>query len=105
MVHTWYAYPMESFMAVYAPKAGQFKSWGDFSGKPVFFTPAGFMNWLNFQRIFKALGYQFKHVQIGEPAQGDALQAGTIVGAVAYTTAGRRSRPTGARPSCASTSR
>ncbi len=88
MVHTWYAYPMESFMAVYAPKAGQFKSWGDFSGKPVFFTPAGFMNWLNFQRIFKALGYQFKHVQIGEPAQGDALQAGTIVGAVAYTTAG-----------------
>ena len=89
MVHTWYAYPMESFMAVYAPKAGQFKSWGDFSGKPVFFTPAGFMNWLNFQRIFKTLGYQFKHVQIGEAAQGDALQAGTIVGACAYTTAGR----------------
>ena len=89
MVHTWYAYPMESFMAVYAPKAGQFKSWADFSGKPVFFTPAGFMNWLNFQRIFKALGYQFKHVQIGEAAQGDALQSGTIVGACAYTTAGR----------------
>jgi uncharacterized protein len=88
MVHTWYAYPMESFMAVYAPKAGQFKSWADFSGKPVFFTPAGFMNWLNFARIFKALGYQFKHVQIGEAAQGDALQAGTIVGACAYTTAG-----------------
>lgn len=89
MVHTWYAYPMESFMAVYAPKASQFKSWGDFSGKPVFFTPAGFMNWLNFKRIYKALGYQFKHVQIGEANQGDALQAGTIVGAVCYTTAGR----------------
>ena len=89
LVHTWYAYPMESFMAVYAPKAGQFKSWGDFSGKPVFFTPAGFMNWLNFIRIYKALGYQFKHVQIGEAAQGDSLQAGTIVGAVCYTTAGR----------------
>lgn len=88
LVHAWYAYPMESFMAVYAPKASQFKSWGDFSGKPVFFTPAGFMNWLNFQRIFKVLGYQFKHVQIGEAAQGDALQAGTLVGAVAYTTAG-----------------
>jgi uncharacterized protein len=88
LVHTWYAYPMESFKAVYAPKASQFKSWSDFSGKPVFFTPAGFMNWLNFVRIFKALGYQFKHVQIGEAAQGDALQAGTIVGAVAYTTAG-----------------
>ena len=89
MVHTWYAYPMESFMAVYAPKAGLYKSWGDFSGKPVFFTPAGFMNWLNFMRIFKALGYQFKHVQISEAAQADALQAGTIVGSVCYTTAGQ----------------
>lgn len=88
MVHTWYAYPMESFMAVHASKADQYKSLGDFSGKPVFFTPAGFMNWLNFQRIFKALGYEFKHVQIGETAQADSLQSGTIVGAVAYTTAG-----------------
>ena len=70
-------------------RAGQYKSLRDFSGKPVFFTPAGFMNWLNFMRIFKALGYQFKHVQIGDAAQADALQAGTIVGAVGYTTAGR----------------
>jgi TRAP transporter TAXI family solute receptor len=89
MVHTWYAYPMESFMATHASKADQFKSWGDFSGKPVFFTPAGYMNWLNFMRIYKALGYQFKHVQIDTGTQADALQAGTIVGAVAYTTAGR----------------
>ena len=90
----------------YAPKAGQYKSWGDFSGKPVFFTPAGFMNWLNFQRIFKALGYQFKHVQIGEAAQGDALQAGTIVGACRlYDRRPVARRPTGARRSCASISR
>lgn len=89
LVHTWYAYPMESFMAVLASKADQFKSWKDLSGKPVFFTPAGYMNWLNFKRIFKALGYEFKHVQIGAPTQGDALKAGTIVGAVCYTTAGR----------------
>jgi TRAP transporter TAXI family solute receptor len=89
LVHTWYAYPMESFMAVYSPNASKFKSWGDFSGKPVFFTPAGYMNWLNFMRIFKALGYKFNHVQIGTESQGDALQKGTIVGAVCYTTAGR----------------
>jgi uncharacterized protein len=88
LVHTWYAYPMESFMAVPAAKAGQFKCWRDFSGKPVFFTTAGFMNWLNFQRIFKALGYEFRHVQIDPATQADALQAGTIVGATAYTTAG-----------------
>lgn len=89
MVHTWYAYPMESFMAVQASKASQFKCWKDFSGKPVFFTPAGFMNWLNFRRVYKTLGYDFKHVQIDPKTQSDALQAGTIAGAVAYTTSGR----------------
>lgn len=89
LVHTWYAYPMESFMAVSAEKADQYKCLKDFSGKPVFFTPAGYMNWLNFMRIFKALGYQFNHVQIDTGTQSDALKGGTIVGAVAYTTAGK----------------
>jgi TRAP transporter TAXI family solute receptor len=89
LVHTWYAYPMESFMATAAKDAAKYKCWSDFSGKPVFYTPAGFMNWLNFVRIYKALGYQFKHVQIDPKTQSDALQAGTIAGAVAYTTAGR----------------
>ena len=93
LVHTWYAYPMESFMATSARQADKFKCWGDFSGKPVFFTTAGFMNWLNFQRIYKALGYNFKHVQIDPKTQSDALQAGSIVGSVAYTTAGRSLAP------------
>ena len=89
LVHAWYAYPMETFMAVPADKAAQFKCWKDFSGKPVFFSPAGFMNWSNLRRSYKALGYDFKHVQIDPKTQSDAMQAGTIVGAAAYTTAGR----------------
>ncbi|MGB5080250.1 MAG: TAXI family TRAP transporter solute-binding subunit [Burkholderiales bacterium] len=89
LVHTWYSYPMESFMATSAKDAGKYRCWGDFSGKPVFFTTAGFMNWLNFQRIYKTLGYQFKHVQIDAKTNSDALQGGTIAGSVAYTTAGR----------------
>jgi TRAP transporter TAXI family solute receptor len=88
IVHTWYAYPMESMMATTAKGADKFKCWKDFSGKPVFYTPAGFMNWLNFQRIYKALGYDFKHVQIDLKSNSDALEAGTIVGSVAYTTSG-----------------
>jgi TRAP transporter TAXI family solute receptor len=93
LVHTWYAYPMESFMAVPAAKAAQFKCLSDFSGKPVFYTTAGFMNWLNFQRINKTLGYEFKHVQIDAKTQSDAMQSGTIVGAVAYTVSGRSLAP------------
>jgi TRAP transporter TAXI family solute receptor len=93
LVHSWYAYPMESFMAVPADKAAQYKCLKDLNGKPTFFTPAGFMNWLNFQRMYKALGYDFKHVQIDPKTQADALKAGTVAGSVAYTTAGRSLAP------------
>jgi TRAP transporter TAXI family solute receptor len=93
LVHAWYAYPMESFMATSAKDAGKYRCWSDFSGKPVFYTTAGFMNWLNFQRIYKTLGYEFKHVQIDAKTNSDALQAGTIAGSVAYTVAGRSLAP------------
>ncbi len=89
LVHTWYAYPMESMLATSAKNADKFKCWKDFSGKPVFYTQAGFQNWLNWQRIYKALGYDFKHVQIDLKSNADALEAGTIVGSATYTTAGR----------------
>jgi hypothetical protein len=69
------------------------KCWKDFSGKPVYFTQAGFQNWLNWQRIFKTLGYEFKHVQIDNKANADALEQGTIVGSGIYTTAGRSLPP------------
>jgi uncharacterized protein len=89
LVHTWYAYPMESMLATSAAKVNQFKCWKDFSGKPVFYAPAGAQNWLNWQRIFKTLGYDFKHVQIDLKSNADALQAGSIVGSATYTTAGK----------------
>ena len=89
LVHTWYAYPMESMLAVPAKDAEKFKCWKDFSGKPVFYTQAGFQNWLNWQRIFKALGYDFKHVQIDLKSNADAMEQGTIVGSATYTTAGK----------------
>ena len=93
IAHSWYAYPMETMMATSSKNAEQFKCWKDFSGKPVFFTTAGFMNWLNMQRSFKALGYDFKHVQIDTKANADALQGGTIVGSATYTTAGKSLAP------------
>jgi hypothetical protein len=89
LVHTWYAYPMESMLATSAKNADNFKCWKDFSGKPVFYTQAGFQNWLNWQRIYKVLGYDFKHVQIDLKSNADALEQGTIVGSATYTTAGK----------------
>ena len=89
LVHTWYSYPMETMMAVAAKNADKFKCWRDFSGKPAFYTNAGFMNWLNLMRIYKVLGYDFKHVQIDLKSNADALESGSIVGSGVYTTAGR----------------
>jgi hypothetical protein len=89
IAHTWYSYPMESMMAVAAKDADKFRCWRDFSGKPVFYTNAGFMNWLNWQRIYKALGYEFKHVQIDLKSNADAMESGTIAGSATYTTAGK----------------
>jgi hypothetical protein len=80
---------MESMMATSAKNAPNFKCWKDFSGKPVFYTQAGFQNWLNWQRIYKALGYDFKHVQIDLKSNADALEQGSIVGSATYTTAGK----------------
>ncbi len=88
LVHTLYVYPMETFMLVPSRIADRYDSYADFDGQPVFFTPAGFMNWLNMRRIFDALGYQFNHVEIDSATVSDAFEAGTIIGSAGYTTAG-----------------
>lgn len=88
LVHTLYVYPMETFMLVPEKRAEEFKSYKDFDGKPIFFTPAGFMNWLNMRRVFAALDQEFNHVEIDNSTVADALEAGSIVGSAGYTTAG-----------------
>ncbi len=88
LVHTLYVYPMETFMAVPAANAGNYSSYADLDGKPVFFTPAGYMNWLNMSRVFNALGYEFNHVEIDSSTTADALEQGSIEAAAAYTTGG-----------------
>lgn len=89
LVHSFYAYPMETSLAVHKDNADNFQSWSDFDGEPVFFTPAGFMNWLNMGRIFRALDIEFNHTEIDSGMVADALRDGSIVGAAIYTTAGR----------------
>ncbi|MFL1381253.1 TAXI family TRAP transporter solute-binding subunit [Nocardiopsis protaetiae] len=88
LVHTFYAYPMESFVVTDTANAADLSSWADLDGEPGFYTPAGYMNWLNYQRVFDTLGYEFNHVEIDSSAVADSLQGGSIVSAGAYTTAG-----------------
>lgn len=88
LVHTLYVYPMETFMAVPTANAENYQSYADLDGSPIFFTPAGYMNWLNMARVFRTLGYEFNHVEIDNSTTADALEQGSIEGAAAYTTAG-----------------
>src|SRR5699024_8943248 len=70
-------------------EAGNYDSYADLDGAPIFFSPAGYMNWLNMRRIFDALGYEFNHVEIDNSTVADALEQGSIDASAAYTTAGQ----------------
>ncbi|MEX0873028.1 MAG: TAXI family TRAP transporter solute-binding subunit [Aquisalimonadaceae bacterium] len=88
LVHTLYVYPMETFMTVPARDEDKYNSYGDLANEDLFFTPAGFMNWLNMNRIMTALGYPFNHVEIDSATVADSFESGSVAGAAAYTTAG-----------------
>lgn len=88
LVHTLYSYPMETFYTVDAEHADEYNSWEDLSGEDYFFTPSGYMNWLNTIRMFEALGYEHNHVEIDSSVLADSLRSGSVVGAASYTTAG-----------------
>ena len=89
LVHTWYAYPMESMLATSAKEGGQIQVLERLQRQAGVLHPGRFQNWLNWQRIYKVLGYDFKHVQIDLKSNADAMEQGTIVGSATYTTAGR----------------
>jgi len=88
LVHTFYAYPMETFLMVHEENAEDYNSYEDLSGEPIFFSPEGYMNWMNMDRIFEALNYDFNHKEIDLGDTAENLEDGTIEGAAAYTTAG-----------------
>lgn len=89
LVHTLYVYPMETFLVVPSGEAENYDSYADLEGRPVFFTPAGYMNWLNLGRIFDTLGYEQNHVEVDNSTIADALEAGSVEASGAYTTAGK----------------
>ncbi len=87
-VQTFWAYTMETFLVTTKENAESIKSWSDLAGKPVYLTPAGYMNHLNLRRAFDVLGVEPQHVEVDSKFVCKALEEGTIVAAGLYTTAG-----------------
>jgi len=92
-VQTLWAYTMETFLLIPEEKADEIKSWSDLNGKPVYLTPAGYMNHLNIWRGLNAVGVEPNHVEVDSKFVCKALEEGTIVATALYTTA-RTSLPT-----------
>ncbi|MEM1537703.1 MAG: TAXI family TRAP transporter solute-binding subunit [Candidatus Nezhaarchaeales archaeon] len=86
-LQSFWTYTMETFILIPAGRAGEIKSWSDLRGKPVFLTPAGYMNHLNIRRALKALGVEVQHVEVDTKLVSKALEDGTIVATALYTTA------------------
>ncbi len=92
LVHTWYAYPMESFMATTVGARRQVEV-PEGLQRPAGVLHAGRLHELaELPAHVPDARYNFKHVQIDPKTQSDALQAGTIVGSVAYTVSGTLAR-------------
>jgi TRAP-type uncharacterized transport system substrate-binding protein len=86
LVHTFYVFPVETYLMIHARDAHLYRSWADLSGVPTFFGPFGGATYMNKKRSFhKALGYDLKHVEVGFAAVPDALAAGTIRAATGWT--------------------
>ncbi|MDW8045142.1 MAG: TAXI family TRAP transporter solute-binding subunit, partial [Nitrososphaerota archaeon] len=85
LVHVAYFYTLEIFLAVPSTEAGKYKSWADLSGKPIFFTKAGWGTWIMARYVWEALGYKFNHIEMDPATVADALKAGTVVATVLYT--------------------
>lgn len=86
-VQTFWSFTMETFMLVPKFRVAEFKSWGDLANKPVFYTPAGYMNYINIMRALKILGIPANHIEIDKEMIADALHKGTILATALYTTA------------------
>jgi uncharacterized protein len=89
LVHTWYAYPMESFMAV-AADADDSSAAGRLLGRAGVLHPRRLHELAQLPPHLRGARLPSSTMSRSTPStQADALQAGSIDGAVAYTTAGR----------------
>jgi TRAP-type uncharacterized transport system substrate-binding protein len=78
LVHTFYMFPVDTILAIHARDAHLYRSWADLSGLPTFFGPAGGATYVDLKRAYHALGYDFRHTEMGYAAVPDVLEAGAI---------------------------
>jgi TRAP-type uncharacterized transport system substrate-binding protein len=86
-VQTFWAYPMETGLAVHARDADSFTSWGDLGGEPVFTGPAPWDVRANLERAMAELDVGHEYIEVDTGVAGTTLDGGEISGLIAYTAA------------------
>ncbi|MEM3574603.1 MAG: TAXI family TRAP transporter solute-binding subunit [Candidatus Bathyarchaeia archaeon] len=92
-VQTFWAFTLETTLAIHASKAGVYKKWGDLAGKKIFDGPAAWDVRANLVRSLRALGIDFQHVEVDTKMVATALEKGDIEATIVYTTCRRSPAP------------
>jgi uncharacterized protein len=86
-VQSFWAYPLETGLAIHERDADSITSWADLGGEPVFTGPAPWDVRANLERAMNAIDVGHEYVELDTGVAGSSLEDGTISGLIAYTTA------------------
>lgn len=86
-VQSFWAYPLETGLAVHERDADTYTSWGDLSGEPVFTGPAPWDVRANLERTMEEVDVGHEYVEVDTGVAGSSLDGGEISATIAYTTA------------------
>jgi hypothetical protein len=92
-VQSFWAYPLETGLAIHERDAETYSAWGDLSGQPVFTGPAPWDVRANLERAMEVLGVGHEYVEVDTGVAGSTLDGGDISALIAYTTAGAQTPP------------
>ncbi|MEM2339876.1 MAG: TAXI family TRAP transporter solute-binding subunit [Candidatus Bathyarchaeia archaeon] len=92
-VQTFWAFTLETTLAIHASKAGVYKKWGDLAGKKIFDGPAAWDVRANLVRSLRALGIDFQHVEVDTKMVATALEKGDIEATIVYTSSRKSPAP------------
>ncbi len=85
-VQSFWAYPMETGLAIHADAADELEGWGDLGGEPVFTGPAPWDVRANLEAAMQAIDVGHEYVEVDTGVAGSSLEEGTISAMIAYTT-------------------
>ncbi len=86
-VQTFWAYPMETGLAIHERDVDNFTAWGDLGGEPVFTGPAPWDVRANLERAMGELDVGHNYVEVDTGVAGTTLDGGEISGLITYTAA------------------